>query len=119
MMFLATWSVLLQVIMVIISPVFLSKTETDEDGNLKIPPGSNVIVAAILNVIRYCCLVAMYGGAIAVIVATHMMKPSVLPPYDEPEYLVPGGVPPPPSPVVGVGVAQPAGQNTTSAGSFF
>merc|ERR1719261_1500267 len=62
-MFLSTWSVLVQVIMALLVPILTgAKPEMDEDGNLKTPEGSSKIVAIFCDVIKYICLIAMYGG---------------------------------------------------------
>jgi len=101
-MFLATWSVLVQLIMVLVIPLFVGgggKPEVDEDGNLIPPPGTNYMVAIVLSVIRYLCLISMYGGAVTVMVAVYSMAPERLPPYAGYEQLVPGvDVPTPPTP---------------------
>merc|ERR1719326_644173 len=88
-MFLSTWSVLVQVIMVLLAPVFIGMPKMDEDGNLVTPPNANIIVAVVLDIIRYICLIAMYGGAIAVMAAVFVMTPETLPPYANREGLVP------------------------------
>merc|ERR1719160_944454 len=100
-MFLATWSVLVQVIMTIVVPIALGtgKPEMDEDGNLKVPKGTNKIVGAILDTIRYLSLLSMYGGAVTVMYAVYVMTPETLPPYAAKENLIPGvDVPQPPAP---------------------
>jgi len=100
-MFLATWSVLVQVIMALVVSLVTcgGKPEMDDDGCVKRPAGSNMIVGIVLDVIRYLSLIAMYGGVVAVMVAVFMMTPEVLPPYANRGGLVPGvDVPTPPSP---------------------
>jgi len=101
-MFLATWSVLVQVIMCMIVPVLTGsgKPEMDDDGNVKTPQGANKWVAMFLDAIRYACLIAMYGGAVTVMYAIFVMTPETLPPYAESNPgIVPGvDVPQPPSP---------------------
>merc|ERR1719324_2110071 len=99
-MFLSTWSVLVQVIMAILVPILTgAKPEMDEDGNLKTPEGSSQIVAIICDIVKYCCLLAMFGGSAIVIYAVFTMTPETLPPYGEKGSLFPGGnVPPPPTP---------------------
>merc|ERR1719235_1756248 len=100
-MFLATWSVLVQVIMTIVVPIALGtgKPEMDEDGNLKTPKGTNRIIGAILDTIRYLCLLSMYGGAVTVMYAVYTMTPETLPPYAERGSLIPGApIPNPPTP---------------------
>lgn len=100
-MFLATWSVLVQVIMTIVVPIALGtgKPEMDADGNLKTPKGTNKIVGIILDTIRYLCLLSMYGGAVTVMYAVYTMTPETLPPYADKKNLIPGvDVPNPPAP---------------------
>jgi len=100
-MFLSTWSVLVQLIMAIIVPLVAGsgKPEMDEDGNVKTPEGSGRIVGMFLDTIRYLCLIAMYGGIVAVVVAVFTMRPEDLPPYANRGSLIPGvAVPSPPTP---------------------
>jgi hypothetical protein len=99
-MFLCTWSVLVQVIMAICVPLLTgAKPEMDEDGNLKTPEGSGKILGAICDIIKYLCLIAMYGGAVTVMYAVYTMAPENLPPYAPSESLIPGvPVPNPPTP---------------------
>merc|ERR1719248_274977 len=100
-MFLSTWSVLVQVIMCMIVPILTGsgKPEMDDDGNVKTPQGSNKWVAMFVDIIRYLCLIAMYGGAVTVMYAIFVMTPETLPPYADDKSLVPGvDVPQPPSP---------------------
>jgi hypothetical protein len=99
-MFLSTWSVLIQVIMAILVPILTGAApEMDEDGNLKTPEGASKIMGIFCDVIKYLCLVAMYGGAITVMYAAYTMTPETLPPYAERGTLVPGvAVPNPPTP---------------------
>lgn len=102
-MYWSTWALLIQVVMAILVPLALSggqKVEVDDDGNV-VPPAGNKTVATVLTVIRYLCLIFMYGGAISVMYGIHTMSPEQLPPYvRENEPLVEGvpAVPPPPSP---------------------
>merc|ERR1719181_2670708 len=99
-MFLCTWSVLVQVIMALLVPILTGATpEMDEDGNLKTPEGSSKILAIVCDVAKYCCLIAMYGGAVTVMYAVYTMTPETLPPYAERGSLIPGApVPNPPTP---------------------
>jgi len=100
-MFLCTWSVLVQLIMAMIVPILTGtgKPEMDKDGNVITPAGTNKIVAIILDVIKYLCLISMYGGACVVVYAVYTMTPESLPPYCEDSSLIPGvDVPNPPTP---------------------
>merc|ERR1719159_574024 len=92
-MFLSTWSVLVQVVMVILVPVALGGgkgPEVDEEGNVKPPAGAGKCVGITLSVIRYLCLLSMYGGVVAVMYAIYTMTPEQLPPYAGYEGLIPG-----------------------------
>merc|ERR1719235_3091677 len=99
-MFLSTWSVLVQVIMALIVPILTgAKPEMDEDGNLKTPEGSSKIVGIFCDLVKYLCLIAMYGGAVTVMYGVYTMTPETLPPYAERGSLIPGTpVPNPPTP---------------------
>merc|ERR1719439_257183 len=99
-MFLSTWSCLVQVIMAILVPILTGSTpEMDEDGNLKTPEGSSKIVAIVCDLIKYLCLISMYGGSAIVIYAVYTMTPESLPPYAARGSLIPGApVPNPPTP---------------------
>merc|ERR1719465_116507 len=76
-MFLATWSVLVQLIMTMVVPLVTGtgKPEMDEDGNVIVPKGGNKYVGIFFDVIKYFCLVSMYGGAIVVVYAVYNMTP--------------------------------------------
>jgi len=99
-MFLATWSVLIQTIMTIAVPLVVGgKPKFDKMNQLETPEVSNVYVGYAFEFIRYFCLLAMYGGATAVVVAVFTMTPETLPPYASRAGLVPGvEVPTPPTP---------------------
>jgi len=99
-MFVSTWSVLLQLIMVIIVGCCVGEGRPEmEDGHVKVPANTNVCVAYVIEAIRYIALLAMYGGVVTIIVGIYLMKPEVLPPYNH-ETVLPAGyeVPPPPAP---------------------
>merc|ERR1719174_2046950 len=99
-MFLSTWSVLVQVIMALAVPILTgAKPEMDDEGNLKTPEGSSKILAVCCDIVKYSCLLMMYGGTAIVVYAVYTMTPETLPPYGEKGSLFPGGnVPPPPTP---------------------
>jgi len=99
-MFLSTWSCLIQVIMALVVPILTgAKPEMDEDGNLKAPEGASKIVAIVCDLIKYLCLISMYGGVVTVIYAVYTMTPETLPPYADRGSLIPGApVPNPPTP---------------------
>jgi hypothetical protein len=96
-MFLATWAVFVQLMMAMLVPLLTAaKPECDQDGNTKVPQGTNKYLAIVAEVIRYICLVAMYGGAMIVVVGIFVMTPESL---NENQNLVPGtSVPNPPLP---------------------
>jgi len=67
-MFLCTYSVMVQVFMVLLLPLFTrSAPEMDADGNVK--PAGTGIMAWILVALRYACFAALYGGVVTVIYA--------------------------------------------------
>jgi len=82
-MFLATWSVLVQLIMCILVPICTGTAtpEMDHSGNVKVPEGSHKFLGIAVETIRYLSLVAMYGGIVAVMIGIYMMTPETLPPY--------------------------------------
>jgi len=104
-MYVTTWSVLVQVLTALLAPVVLgfpsiSEAMTDDNGMYKPPAGSSRTILIVLSVVRYTCLLAMYGGAVLVMVAICWMTPGTLPPYSGYNGLVPGApVPPPASPM--------------------
>jgi hypothetical protein len=98
-MFLATWSLHVQLIMTILVPLITgaAKPDMDESGNPKTPTGSPQVIGIVFDVIRYLCLLSMYGGAVAIMAAIFYMEPATLPPHDA-GGLIPGvDVPKPPS----------------------
>jgi len=99
-MFLATWSVFVQLVMTMLVPILTgSKAEVGQDGIVKVPPGTPKSLAIVVEVVRYTSLLCMYGGAVVVMYGLTVMSPDDLPPYNE-EHLFPGmGVPNPPVPV--------------------
>merc|ERR1719263_75864 len=58
-MFLATWSVLVQLIMAILVPICTGtgKPDMDQSGNVKTPEGAGKIFGIICDLIKYICLV--------------------------------------------------------------
>jgi hypothetical protein len=98
-MFLATWSVFVQLIMTMLVPIFTGKKpEMGDDGHAKVPQGTAKGLAIMVEVVRYLSLLAMYGGAVVVMYGVYTMSPDSLPPYNE-DNLVPGvEIPKPPMP---------------------
>lgn len=99
-MFLATWSVFVQLIMTMLVPILTgAKAEVGQDGIVKVPQGTHKSLAIVVEVVRYLSLLCMYGGAVVVMYGLIVMTPGDLPPYNE-DHLIPGvDVAPPPVPV--------------------
>jgi len=99
-MYLATWAVFVQLIMTMLVPVLTGtdKPESDQDGNVKVPPGTHKYLAIFVEVVRYINLINMYIGATCVVVGVFLMTPQDVQPYSN-KPLVPGvDVPQPPVP---------------------
>mmetsp|Transcript_102196 Transcript_102196/g.181492 ORF Transcript_102196/g.181492 Transcript_102196/m.181492 type:complete len:590 (+) Transcript_102196:80-1849(+) len=93
-MYLATWSVLVQLIMAMIVPALSgSAIEMDENGAVKPPAGMSRAVTLSFEITRYASLLSMYGGSSAVVASMFLMTPETIPPYAAGK----GMVPPPPS----------------------
>jgi len=89
-MFLATWSIFVQLIMTMLVPIFTGKKpEVGEDGISKVPEGTPKMMAITVEVVKYLSLVTMYGGAVVVMYGVYTMTPDSLPPYNQ-ENLLPG-----------------------------
>merc|ERR1719218_166071 len=74
-MFLSTYAVMTQVLMVLLMPLFVGGApKVDSDGNVISQSGSPVIMY-VTSTIRYLALIALYGGAITVVVALFYMTP--------------------------------------------
>jgi len=76
-MFICTYAVLAQVILVLIMPVFTGEWDVkcDEDGNLdtsKMQVGG--IMGTVISVVRYIVMAALYGGFITICYAAYAMK---------------------------------------------
>merc|ERR1719238_1595152 len=64
-MFLCTYSLLIQIIMVVTLPLFTrGAPEVDKDGNPKVK--TTGVMAWILVALRYTCFLALYGGVVTV-----------------------------------------------------
>merc|ERR1719486_930852 len=64
-MFLCTYSLLIQIIMVVTLPLFTrGAPEMDKDGNPKVK--TTGVMAWILVALRYTCFLALYGGVVTV-----------------------------------------------------
>merc|ERR1719224_26541 len=74
-MFLCTYAVLLQVLLVMTLPIFMGDApKTDADGNVISKP-SSPILAYIIAGCRYAALLGVYGGAVTCIVALFQITP--------------------------------------------
>jgi len=97
-MYLATWSVLIQLIMAMIIPMLSGDAiEMDESGAAKTPKNLSPIATMSLEAIRYASLLSMYGGSSAVVASMFLMTPENIPPYSQGK----GMVPPPPQVPIG------------------
>jgi hypothetical protein len=86
-MFLSTWAVLVQVVLVVVLGLMFDPTkdlQMDADGNALPPKGASPLATGLLNFLRYFSMVSMYGGACAVVYAIGVMTPETLPPYASP-----------------------------------
>lgn len=102
-MYLATWALLIQFLVTITLPWVLVSNKNEvlstPDGMYQPPSGIPKWVSIILEVIQWLSIIALYGGAIIVMVAIHTMTPEKLPPYAAHKPIVPGvEVPMPPVP---------------------
>jgi len=103
-MYLATWSVLIQLIMAMIIPVLSGDDiEMDENGCAKTPKNMNPILTMSFEAIRYISLLSMYGGSSAVVASMFLMTPENIPPYAEGKGMVPG----PPQVPIGPNAPEP------------
>merc|ERR1719484_304587 len=117
-MFLATYAVLVQMLMVFLTPLFTGgPPKMDDDGNVVSQPG-NKYVAYTVVAIRYLALLCLYGGAVTCVVALFKITPAAAMRTTENENLVPGvAVPAPANPADTVDAA---GSTATGAvGGFF
>jgi len=73
-MFLATYSLMVQVLLVLVLPLFTrSAPKMDADGNV-MPVGTG-IMASTMVAVRYLAFLALYGGAITCVAAIFMVTP--------------------------------------------
>jgi len=79
-MFLSTWSVLVQLILVIVLSC-LYTVEMDVDGNVKTPADTGKVTGYVLNGLRYFSMIAMYGGSCAILYGTYYLNPENCQPY--------------------------------------
>merc|ERR1719191_2194175 len=74
-MYMATWSLLIQFVMVLVTPCATgTPANVDEDGNIKWEP-ENKILFYVVVAIRALGFILLYGGIIAVITGLYTMTP--------------------------------------------
>merc|ERR1719262_2181737 len=74
-MYMATWSLLIQFIMVLVTPCATGVPgQVDEDGNIKWEPENKILFYAVVA-IRFLGFFLLYGGVITVIVGVYTMTP--------------------------------------------
>merc|ERR1719321_955570 len=74
-MYMATWSLLIQFIMVLVTPCATGvPAQVDEDGNIKWEP-DNKILFYVVVAIRWLGFLLLYGGIITVITGLYTMTP--------------------------------------------
>jgi len=75
-MYMATWALLIQFVMIIITPCATgSPGQVDQDGNIKWEPEQPILFYAV-QAIRWLAYILLYGGFIAVIVSVFTMTPA-------------------------------------------
>jgi len=74
-MYMATWSLLIQFVMVLVTPCATGEpAHVDEDGNIKWAPENPILFYCIVA-IRILGFILLYGGVITVIVGVYTMTP--------------------------------------------
>merc|ERR1740130_535837 len=73
-MFMATWSLLISLVMCIASGLVMDNVEQDEDGNV-VSKGGNSLLRIVLTVIRYLSMLLLYGGITMIIYGLFVMTP--------------------------------------------
>jgi len=74
-MYMATWSLLIQFVMVLVTPCATGvPAQVDEDGNIKWEPEHPILFYAVVA-IRILGFLLLYGGVITVIVGVYTMTP--------------------------------------------
>merc|ERR1719502_1663886 len=72
-MYMATWSLLIQFVMVLVTPCATGvPAQVDEDGNIKWEPENKILFYAVVT-IRWLGFLLLYGGIITVIVGVYTM----------------------------------------------
>merc|ERR1719160_2124680 len=80
-MYMATWSILIQFLMVLLIPLCTlvmegkaTHPDLDDDGNVKWEPSGKIALIAV-QIIRWLGFILLYGGAITVMVGAYTMTP--------------------------------------------
>jgi len=74
-MYMATWSLLIQFVMVLVTPCATgTPAHVDEDGNIKWEPENPILFYCVIA-IRVIGFILLYGGVITVIVGVYTMTP--------------------------------------------
>merc|ERR1719364_191343 len=74
-MYMATWSLLIQFVMVLVTPCATGEpAHVDEDGNIKWEPDNKILFYVVVT-IRWLGFILLYGGIIAVITGLYTMTP--------------------------------------------
>merc|ERR1719377_429576 len=80
-MYMATWAILIQFLMVLLIPVCTlvmegkaTHPETDEDGNVKFKPEGKIALI-VVEIIRWLAFILLYAGTITVMVGIWTMTP--------------------------------------------
>merc|ERR1719236_43172 len=74
-MYMATWSLLIQFVMVLVTPCATGEPATvDEDGNIKWEPDNKILFYSVVT-IRALGFILLYGGTITVITGLYTMPP--------------------------------------------
>jgi len=74
-MYMATWSLLIQFVMVLVTPCATGVPgQVDEDGNIKWEPDNKILFYCVVT-IRWLGFILLYGGVITVIVGVYTMTP--------------------------------------------
>jgi len=74
-MYMATWSLLIQFVMVLVTPCATGEpAQVDEDGNIKWEPDNKILFYCVVT-IRALGFILLYGGIITVITGLYTMTP--------------------------------------------
>jgi len=73
-MYMATWSLLISFMMCLLTGLVMDEVKTDEDGNI-VNKFSNQYVGIAMTIVRYLCMLLLYGGIVMVTVGLFVMTP--------------------------------------------